>query len=87
MPCIWLTAREVLKRAEVAAARIERGIQLLNDATCLEAFRIANRAIQRVYGDTTMASLLVRRFAERLRTEQWLADRCRTSTTIRDPSI
>lgn len=31
--------------------------------------------IQRAYGDTTMASLLVRRFAERLRTEQWPADR------------
>ena len=31
--------------------------------------------IQRSYGDTTMASLLVRRFAERFRTEQWPADR------------
>jgi hypothetical protein len=31
--------------------------------------------IQRAYGDTTMASLLVRRFAERFRTEQWPADR------------
>jgi phosphatidylserine/phosphatidylglycerophosphate/cardiolipin synthase-like enzyme len=30
--------------------------------------------IQRAYGDTTMASLLMRRFAERLRTEQWPAD-------------
>jgi hypothetical protein len=39
------TARELLKRAEVAAARIERGIALLNDPQCLEAFRIANRAM------------------------------------------
>jgi phosphatidylserine/phosphatidylglycerophosphate/cardiolipin synthase-like enzyme len=31
--------------------------------------------IQRPYGDTTMASLIVRRFAERFRTEQWPADR------------
>jgi phosphatidylserine/phosphatidylglycerophosphate/cardiolipin synthase-like enzyme len=31
--------------------------------------------IQRPYGDTTMAALLVRRFAERFRTEQWPADR------------
>ena len=31
--------------------------------------------IQRAYGDTTVASLLVRRFAERFRTEQWPPDR------------
>jgi len=31
--------------------------------------------IQRAYGDTTLASLIVRRFAERFRTEQWPADR------------
>ena len=31
--------------------------------------------IQRAYGDTTTASLLVRRFAERFRTEQWPPDR------------
>jgi hypothetical protein len=31
--------------------------------------------IQRSYGDTTMAGLIVRRFAERFRTEQWPADR------------
>jgi hypothetical protein len=39
------TARELLNRAEVAASRIERGIALLNDPQCLEAFRIANRAM------------------------------------------
>jgi hypothetical protein len=39
------TARELLKRAKVAAGRIERGIALLNDPQCLEAFRIANRAM------------------------------------------
>jgi len=39
------TARELLKRAEVAASRIERGIALLSDPQCLEAFRIANRAM------------------------------------------
>ena len=38
-------AAMLLQRAEAAAARIERGIQLLNDETCLEAFRIANRAM------------------------------------------
>lgn len=31
--------------------------------------------IQRPYGDTTMASLIVRRFAERFRTEQWPSER------------
>jgi len=31
--------------------------------------------IQRPYGDTTVASLLVRRFAERFRAEQWPPDR------------
>jgi hypothetical protein len=31
--------------------------------------------IQRAYGDTTTAALLVRRFAERFRTEQWPPER------------
>lgn len=35
----------LLERAEVAAKRIERGIELLNDPQCLDAFRIANRAM------------------------------------------
>ena len=38
-------AAMLLQRAEAAAARIERGIRLLNDPTCLEAFRIANRVM------------------------------------------
>ena len=39
------TADELLRRAETAADRIERGISLLGDAQVLEAFRIANRAM------------------------------------------
>jgi hypothetical protein len=39
------TATELLNRAQVAAQRIEQGIELLNDPQCLEAFRIANRAM------------------------------------------
>ena len=39
------TAEELLQRAEVAARRIEQGIALLADPQCLEAFRIANRAM------------------------------------------
>jgi hypothetical protein len=39
------TAEELLKRATVAADRIERGIALLSNAQCLQAFRIANRAM------------------------------------------
>jgi hypothetical protein len=39
------TAVELLKRAVVAAKRIEDGIDLLGDADCLQAFRIANRAM------------------------------------------
>jgi hypothetical protein len=38
-------ATELLNRAQVAAKRIEQGIELLNDRQCLEAFRIANRAM------------------------------------------
>lgn len=41
------TAEELLKRAKVAAGRIEQGITLLNAPTCLEAFCIANRAMAR----------------------------------------
>jgi hypothetical protein len=39
------TADLLLKRAEVAAGRIAQGIALLADPQCLEAFRIANRAM------------------------------------------
>lgn len=39
------TAELLIKRAEFAAGRIEQGIDLLADAQCLEAFRIANRAM------------------------------------------
>lgn len=38
-------ARELIDRANVAAKRIEAGIELLNDPECLLAFRIANRAM------------------------------------------
>src|SRR3569832_1986 len=39
------TGELLLQRAGQAADRIERGIQLLNNADCLEAFRIANRTM------------------------------------------
>lgn len=39
------TSAELLDRAQVAANRIEQGIELLADPKCLEAFRIANRAM------------------------------------------
>lgn len=39
------TARELLHRAGVAADRIQTGIELLSRPDCLEAFRIANRAM------------------------------------------
>ncbi|MDX9754717.1 MAG: DISARM system helicase DrmA [bacterium] len=39
------TAQELLHRAEIAAARIEEGINQLHDPDILEAFRIANRAM------------------------------------------
>lgn len=39
------TARLLLDRANVAASRIDHGIERLNDPQCLEAFRIANRAM------------------------------------------
>lgn len=38
-------AEELLRRAGVAARRVQSGIDLLSDADCLEAFRIANRAM------------------------------------------
>jgi hypothetical protein len=41
------TAGDLIIGAKVAAARIEQGIQLLSDPQCLEAFRIANRAMAR----------------------------------------
>ena len=42
------TAEKLLRRAEVAAGRIERGIQVLaEDADVLDAFRMANRAVAR----------------------------------------
>src|ERR1700687_4775743 len=39
------TTELLLKRAEVAAGRIEQGIALLADPQCLEAFRMANRTM------------------------------------------
>ncbi len=39
------TADLLLTRAQVAVKRIEKGIALLNDPQCLEAFRVANRAM------------------------------------------
>lgn len=39
------TCDELLKNARFASKRIEHGIELLNDPKCLEAFRIANRAM------------------------------------------
>lgn len=39
------TGDELLKRATIAANRIEAGINLLGDPQCLEAFRIANRCM------------------------------------------
>jgi hypothetical protein len=39
------TAELLLQRAKVAAGRIEQGIAVLEDKQCLEAFRIANRAM------------------------------------------
>jgi hypothetical protein len=41
------TALELLHRAGLAADRIQGGIDLLNDPECLEAFRIANKAMAR----------------------------------------
>jgi len=39
------TAEELLRRALVAASRVDAGIALLADPTVLEAFRLANRAM------------------------------------------
>jgi hypothetical protein len=39
------TGELLLQRAQVAAGRIEKGIALLADPACLEAFRIANRVM------------------------------------------
>ena len=39
------TADELLRRASLAADRIQAGIDLLNDPQCLEAFRIANKTM------------------------------------------
>jgi hypothetical protein len=39
------TGQELLQRARVAANRIEEGIRLLADPTCLEAFRLANKVM------------------------------------------
>jgi Helicase conserved C-terminal domain len=39
------TGLELLNRARVAADRIQRGIELLADPTCLEAFRLANKVM------------------------------------------
>ncbi|MFN9246357.1 MAG: helicase, partial [Planctomycetota bacterium] len=39
------TGDELLRRATIAASRIEAGIELMSKPDCLEAFRIANRAM------------------------------------------
>lgn len=39
------TGIELLRRAELAADRIQAGIDLLSDPECLEAFRLANKAM------------------------------------------
>lgn len=39
------TAKELLDRAEVAARRVEAGIELLTDPQVLEAFRLANKVM------------------------------------------
>lgn len=39
------TGEELLQRARLAAERIERGIALLGDPTCLDAFRLANQVM------------------------------------------
>jgi hypothetical protein len=39
------TGVELLKRAEFAAGRIQRGIDLLADPACLEAFKLANKTM------------------------------------------
>lgn len=39
------TAAELLHRANLAADRIQSGIELLTDPLCLEAFRLANKAM------------------------------------------
>lgn len=39
------TGEELLQRARVAAGRIQRGIGLLNDPVCLDAFRMANKVM------------------------------------------
>ncbi len=39
------TAEELLHRAKLAAERIQAGIDLLGDPQCLEAFRLANKAM------------------------------------------
>lgn len=41
------TAEELLRRARVAADRIERGIAALDEADVLDAFRVANSAVAR----------------------------------------
>jgi hypothetical protein len=63
------TGEELLRRASHVAGRISKGIEILQDADALEAFKVANRA---------MAAAARRREAERLRiareevdTPQW----------------
>ena len=39
------TSQELLQRARISADRIQRGIELLADPACLEAFRLANKVM------------------------------------------
>jgi hypothetical protein len=57
------TADELLRKAGVAAGRIEAGIELMARPDCLEAFRIANRAMA-AQGRRRLARMLNRNPAE-----------------------
>jgi hypothetical protein len=50
------TGEELLRLAGIAADRIERGIALLADPQCLEAFRIANRVMARAVRQRAVVS-------------------------------
>lgn len=43
------TGQELLQRARVVAGRIQRGVDLLADPMCLEAFRLANKVMAESY--------------------------------------
>ena len=51
------TSAELIRKARIAADRIEAGIELLKQPDCLEAFRVANRAMA-AQGRRRLASIL-----------------------------